>query len=178
MNYEQKYKEALEKARRLRAYPTNKPFISDLQDLFPELKESEGGEIRNWLIGYFQQYKSDGVVKFANGLKIDSIIAWLEKQGEQKSTWSEEDELMLKDAIEFIETGWSDRGKSHLVYWLKSIKNRIIWSSSEKQLDNANKVEPKFKVGDFMIQDKEYHSLVNIIFISGLSKMQKTVMCL
>ena len=43
----------------------------------------------------------------------------------QKPTWSEEDELMLKDTIEFIETGWSDNGKSHLVYWLKSIKNKF-----------------------------------------------------
>ena len=32
---------------------------------------------------------------------------------------------MLKDLIEFIESGWSDNGKSHLIYWLKSIKDRI-----------------------------------------------------
>ena len=98
MNYEQRYKEALEMARQLCTYPTTQPFISDLQDLFPELKESEDEQIRKWLIGYFQQYKSDGVVKFANGLEIDSIIAWLEKQD-----------------------------------------------------NNADKVEPKFNVGDWII---------------------------
>ena len=32
---------------------------------------------------------------------------------------------MLKDLIEFIETGWSGNGKSHLIYWLKSIKDKI-----------------------------------------------------
>ena len=105
-----RYDKALEKARQLCTYPTSKPFISDLQDLFPELKESEGREIRNWLIGYFQQYKSDGVVKFANGLKIDSIIAWLEKQD-----------------------------------------------------NNADKVEPKFNVGDWVVTD-----LFNIVQIKAI----------
>ena len=41
MDYEKKYKEALEKARQLCEYPTTMSFISDLQDIFPELKESE-----------------------------------------------------------------------------------------------------------------------------------------
>ena len=49
LNMEQKakrYDEALEKARQLCAYPTTKPFISDLQDIFPELKESEDEKIK------------------------------------------------------------------------------------------------------------------------------------
>ena len=36
-----RYDEALGKARQLCAFPTSKPFISDLKDLFPELKESD-----------------------------------------------------------------------------------------------------------------------------------------
>ena len=52
-------------------------------ELFPsKMEESEDERIRNWLIGYFHQYKEDGVEKYANGLKVESIIAWLEKQGE------------------------------------------------------------------------------------------------
>ena len=35
------YDEAIRKAHKLCAYPTTKPFISDLQDIFPELKESK-----------------------------------------------------------------------------------------------------------------------------------------
>ena len=49
----------------------------------------------------------------------------LEKQNKQKLIWDKFDDLMLKDLIEFIESGWSDNGKSHLIYWLKSIKDRI-----------------------------------------------------
>lgn len=41
MNYEKKYKNTLDKARQLCAYPMNQPFKSDLQNIFPELKESE-----------------------------------------------------------------------------------------------------------------------------------------
>lgn len=49
----------------------------------------------------------------------------LEKQNKQKLIWDKFDDLMLKDLIEFIESGWSGNGKSHLIYWLKSIKDRI-----------------------------------------------------
>ena len=49
----------------------------------------------------------------------------LEKKNEQKLIWDKFDDLMLKDLIEFIESGWSGNGKSHLIYWLKSIKDRI-----------------------------------------------------
>lgn len=53
----------------------------DIESIFPELKEFSDEEIKKWLIGYFQEYKSTGIIEeFANGLKIDSIIAWLEKQ--------------------------------------------------------------------------------------------------
>ena len=48
-----------------------------------------------------------------------------EKQNKQKLIWDKFDDLMLKDLIEFIESGWSGNGKSHLIYWLKSIKDRI-----------------------------------------------------
>lgn len=126
-----RYDEALGKARQLCDYPTSKSFISDLQDLFPELKESEDEQIRKededvrkWLISQLE-IKSDVNNSRELELMILKSIAWLEKQGEQNPTWSEYDELMLKDMIEFIESGWSSNGKSHLIYWLKSIKDRI-----------------------------------------------------
>lgn len=76
MDYEKKYKEALERARQLCAYPTTKPFISDLQDLFPELAESEDERIRKEII--------DLVRHSVNSMPADRFnerITWLEKQG-------------------------------------------------------------------------------------------------
>lgn len=84
----------------------------------PENKESEDEKIRKQIKAFI---KSRG--SHITQSKTDAWIAWLEKQ---KHTWSEYDELVLKDVLEFIETGWSGNGKSHLVYWLKSIKDKII----------------------------------------------------
>lgn len=84
-----RYDEALGKARQLCDYPTSKPFISDLQDLFPELKESEDEQIRKededvrkWLISQLET-KSDVNNSCELELMILKSIAWLEKQGKQ-----------------------------------------------------------------------------------------------
>ena len=78
-----RYDEALGKARQLCAYPTSKPFISDLQDLFPELKESEDERIRKALISVLKSdFENDTTI---HDISVGDIIAWLEKQGKQKS---------------------------------------------------------------------------------------------
>lgn len=87
MDYEKKYKETLERARKLCAYPTSKPFISDLQDLFPELKQSEGRRIRKDLIDFLEElFKLGKNTNFDKWSKSDCAewCVWLEKQGEPK----------------------------------------------------------------------------------------------
>ena len=107
-------------------YPANKQMLNEaLEFLIPELKESEDEKMRKELITFLDEIWHLG--KNANFDKWDKSdcsnwIAWLEKQGEQKS-----------------------QGKSAL----EAIK--------EEKVDNANKVEPKFKVGDWIVwQDKCY----------------------
>lgn len=59
--------------------------------IFPELKESEDERIRKELISlvtWSTSYSASGVTKE----DADNLIAWLEKQGEQKSIWHNEDE--------------------------------------------------------------------------------------
>lgn len=58
----------------------NQPCFIQASEIFPELKESEDENIRQWFIKYFQGYKSNGIEKFDNVLKVDDILAWLEKQ--------------------------------------------------------------------------------------------------
>jgi hypothetical protein len=77
------YDEALGRASKLRVQNPFDTVSQMMEYVFPELQESEDEKIRKWLIGYFHQYKEDGVEKYANGLKVDSIIAWLEKQGKK-----------------------------------------------------------------------------------------------
>ena len=68
------------------------------------------------------------------GIEIDDCIAWIEKQGEQKSNPCEKcDHVMLNcQNVPCIKT--FDKGKSAL----EAIR--------EEKVDNANKIEPKFKI--------------------------------
>ena len=56
-----------------------------ITDLFPQLLESEDEKIRKTLISYFEWVKERDCKSEWNGLKVDDIRAWLEKQKEQKS---------------------------------------------------------------------------------------------
>lgn len=62
-------------------------FVKDvIEDIFPELKESEGEKIRKHLISLFENFVTLGVANECEtaDIKVDNILAWLEKQGEQK----------------------------------------------------------------------------------------------
>lgn len=76
MNYKQKYKEALARAKEMCALPTDK---ATMEYIFPELAESEDERIRKGLI------KAFGTIgkKDWGGLVVGDILDWLEKQGEQ-----------------------------------------------------------------------------------------------
>lgn len=89
----------------------NQPCFIQASEIFPELKESEDENIRQWFIKYFQGYKSNGIEKFDNVIKVDDILAWLERQGEQ---------------------------------------------------ERANKVEPKFKIGDWVVFNNHHQSIYQV----------------
>ncbi len=81
MNYEKKYNEALERARNL--YPgVHSHNKAMLEQIFPELAESEDERIRKWLVGYFSSI-AETVWIHRNTVTIEEILAWLEKQKEQ-----------------------------------------------------------------------------------------------
>ena len=75
----------------------------------PKFAETEDERIRKWLIGYFQQYKIDGMeVVYTSGFKADDIIAWLEKQGEQKTTNKVEPKFKKGDWIIYRDEGCTE----------------------------------------------------------------------
>lgn len=88
MDYEQKYKEALERAKDILSYKEVRQ--EDMEYLFPELAESEDERIRK-AIKYCIKQGFIGCGKIEN-VTPDECLAWLEKQGEQKPMWIEEDE--------------------------------------------------------------------------------------
>lgn len=96
MNYEEKYKQALERARKeLQEYVhkdcddmTRRTAITIIHNLFPELKESEDERIRKELIeqvayiipdNYEVDSEGDALPTYQK--RIDKYRAWLERQG-------------------------------------------------------------------------------------------------
>ena len=119
--------EALEIARRLYK---NSLFLKKDKEamvtLIPELAENEGERIRKSIIAIINNY-----VDNSNTFK-PKMIAWLEKQGEQKPIeWHREDEQNLNACLGYIPDEFLRR-------WLTD----IIHVKYDK---SADKVEPKFK---------------------------------
>ena len=78
MNYEQKYKEALEKARKKIENSRNIEMVSFIEDAFSELKESKDEKIKKELIKWMNGFP-DEIWRF---LYKKDIIAWFEKHDE------------------------------------------------------------------------------------------------
>ena len=84
MNTEQKakaYDKAIEKARNIYGASESRDILTTLRTVFPELAESEDERIKENLIGYIKGISKNEVCEETK----NSWIAWLEKQGEQKS---------------------------------------------------------------------------------------------
>jgi len=73
MDYEKKYKEALERAKKGEC----------LENIFPELKESEDEKMREMAIKAVYAPEAQSCIK-SWGINPDDVIAWLEKQCVQK----------------------------------------------------------------------------------------------
>ena len=166
MDYERKYKEALEKAKEFYTLCKKceaKDTVDFLEDSFPELKENEDEKIRGAIIHFISHTPT--VPKGIIGK--ETMITWLEKQGAQNPY----------SGVSFEYNGriWGmcarDNGVEILVDG--EIKERVylfnrpqgksaLETLKEEKADNQNcanpvvKIEPKFKVGDWVV-DKEGH---------------------
>ena len=79
MNYKEKYNEILEWARKNKARLNGVP----IEEVLPELAESEDERIRKALIK-LMTVAGESYVMSATGFKKERLLAWLEKQKEQK----------------------------------------------------------------------------------------------
>ena len=105
MDYEQKYNEALERAKKWEREHPHGYVIKDMMEyIFPELRESEDERIRRTLVEYFGPKVQ---LDFVRGVPIQKIRDWLEKQKESlhisetckenADSFTDEDERMVKD---------------------------------------------------------------------------------
>ena len=135
MDYEKKYKEALERAYVIYTTWKNKPDVAAvikqaLEKIFPkELEEISYERIRKELLKHLQE-GAEGYEPAGGAEDYSRWLAWLEKQGEQKPLWSEEDEHRIEDIIYYLDTAKkhyaSTVGLYACIAWLKSIKKRRV----------------------------------------------------
>ena len=159
MNYEEKYKNALSQAKQAINNIPDKSLAEWLQNIFPELKDSEDEKIRKELIRAFTVTadKRDYEI-YGNGITYRQVLAWLEKQGEQKQ------HLELKSGHwYFCHQAYCERAdiltvKEGEVFKCEKdgIVKGLIIKEPEKYFREistpTDKVEPKFKVGDTIVE--------------------------
>jgi hypothetical protein len=115
-----RYDEALTKARNI-VNSINVGLIGkdSFEAVFPELRESEDERIRKWLIKDMGRrlscWTSTEVTK-------EQVLAWLEKQGEQKSAWSEKDQEIWEEISVLL---WEGFKKTYTKFSWNEIKDWI-----------------------------------------------------
>ena len=152
-DYKKKYEEALERAKVINSGTNNYNIVTEI---FPELKESEDERIRKEIICYL-----DREITLSNfGGDIATFkkwIAWLEKQDPKKHEEELEKAYKCADEVQYRK-GYEDA------------KREIENQNEQKPTD---KVEPKFKVGDWCI-DEEDGTIFQIIKVLDNTYTYKT----
>lgn len=128
MDYEKKYKEALERAKGMWEQGM---MPERIEYIFPELKESEDERIRKELYKYFRDLQLSSDREFSQSASIDEILDWLEKQGENINPpeFTFDDVLALQCAMYAAKKVQKDKdlyeqlenlhNRLHNAYWLK-----------------------------------------------------------
>lgn len=148
------YDKALNKARQLLDYPTTN-FRRDLDDLFPELKESEDERIRKAISQCVEDMR--GQFEKLYSVHHKDAIAWLEKQApritpEEKPLKESKNERIRKTLFDFFVS----IDVSHILAWLDNQKS-VVWSEEdEKHLETLATI----LLDDEKIGGKVYKELI------------------
>jgi len=165
MNYEEKYKEALENLRKIKeSNKDNNELVEFIECKFPELKESKAEwveKIRKELKDYLGKRP---LKKLSESDAVNQWIYWIEKQCEKKPALSEDDEKIRKDVISFVKqainAGYGIINKEREEKW-------IAW------LENQGEPQDKGEISDGYHTFNElyyYRMLYNVAFFNMLPK--------
>lgn len=147
-----KYDEALEIARdyykaNLKLDKADENLV--LEDIFPELAESDDGETKKSLMQYIWNiYHREYCPPTPSIETCDKWLAWLEKQGEYK-VWTDND----YDSVKSIEYLLHELDNHNFDDWFNQVLRNNECKSIAKQI-YTDKEEPKFKVGDWITDGK------------------------
>ena len=174
-----RYDEALDRAKKLKENSDNTAVIDGCEQIFPELQGNEDEKMRQWIIDdirynvnneslFYSEYKK----------KAEKAIAWLEKQGKTNSQNNNPfkiesdkfyfcikdyfaggcyrskkgDIVLAKNGMNMM--GLSPKEASEYFMPINPFKEHVVVDWFEKQreetVDNANKIRPKFDIGDWI----------------------------
>lgn len=176
MDYEKAYKDALERAKSvIKECGDNKGRITMIESIFPELAVSEDERIRKELIELIAKHCG----------KTCEMYLWLEKQGEQKPMWSEEDEKIfraLSNTLARISANTRTDSTSinysfhRDIEWLKSLKDRYTWKPNVEQLTAfAQHLQKRGAFRDDLCMDFEHEAQSFIEFREYQNKLKKNI---
>ena len=153
MDYKKKYKNALEWARQVMNGETG--FIrKEVEEVFPELKESEDEKIRKALIKYYSFDKNGGSHALDN-ITPKQIVVWLEKQSIDISSFPEEQQVFMQK--------YTGLDKITLIKLLaeRDANNAEIIESFEKQGERKPVLEMKTPEESLGIDSDTYNKIVD-----------------
>jgi len=112
MDYEKKYKEALERARVIHklAKDGSNPIWYNYEEIFPELAESEDERIRNDLMAFLINMKNGDFGCFPSQSLYQRWIAWLEKQKYDRMKPVYDNQDSFESALEKAWKDYNDSG--------------------------------------------------------------------
>lgn len=155
MDYEKEYREALERAKQgIKDCGDNEGRKNMIYNIFPELKESKEEKIRKNCIHFLELQKTHHAATF----EIDECIEWLEKQGEQKQDprYSIVEDLIAADDIFQMSVNESmvKEAEAMALNAIQKLEvSKLLGLEKQKPID---KVEPKFKVGNWYQCTKDF----------------------
>ena len=154
MNYEQKYKEALERAKQFSENPLLEDSGNVVEYIFPELK-NEDERIRKEIIKTVELYGP----KTRDPKVYNDMLVWLEKQGEKKSIWHNEDEGPKRGSLILLIMQSGTPIVAKIIEPNHTFNHGERWAYIDDLLENqgeqkpADKIEPKFKVGYWIVNN-------------------------
>ena len=97
MDYKEKYEQAIENIKKIKAANKyNKELVDFIDNKYPELKESKDERVRKSLIEHIKGITS---CNYFLGINKEQMLAWLKKQGNQKSVDKVEPKFKVGDWV-------------------------------------------------------------------------------
>lgn len=163
-----RYDETLVKESKLRVQNPFDTVSQMMEYLFPELAESDDEGIRKSLIDYFSRFKSSDM--WNESFSFGDVVSWVEKQAKPTDINPSEFDLRLNKLLKQFETLPKEELASSLSFYLNVVQNDGTYREENQGEQNlimakspqlgeqkpADKVEPKFKVGDWIITNKNH----------------------